>query len=126
MALKKELYYSMFREKITHVRPYGIRKQLNTRADVIKITDSTKGTNFFRIEYEDAKSKDLHRVTSPSDTEIEAYCSGVDAERERFLNVLSSTCDKGTIQRILDYQEYSLKRSLEKKDIRYGLLNGVK
>lgn len=121
MALRKELYYTMLREKPS----YRIKKPIKTRADVIKVSDLSKGTHFFRIEYENAKSKDLHRLTSPSDSEIEAYCSGVDAERERFLNVLSSTCDKRTLQNILDYHEYSIKRSLEKRNIRYGLLNGV-
>ncbi|MGE7920685.1 hypothetical protein ACQKM9_17370 [Viridibacillus sp. NPDC093762] len=69
---------------------------------ITKIDEPYSYVSEYRIEYEGAfwQKKGVFL-----DNEIEAFCSGVDAERERFMDMLDNYCNEDTIQlikRLLD------------------------
>ncbi len=111
MADKKRIVHSIDRDLTACAPPRWLQKKNIKKVKVIEVTQEFELYSNFYIEYDNTFSKTFQGYLRPSDNEIEAYCSGVDAERERFLAVLGSICDDETMKKIDSYQAHLLKRS---------------
>jgi len=100
--LKEGLYYEDIknREAVIASPPDWIAKKISKAVKIKRIDQPFEIYSDFTIEYDGTVSEVFQKHEPPTDDEIEAYCAGVDAERERIIDVLVDFCDKETIDNI--------------------------
>lgn len=92
----------MVKETIKHRKiiiaeaPSWISREIIKEVKITQI-DSFHVPSVFEISYDGVFYQFQH---SPTDNEVEAFCEGVESERERFLYMLADYLDEKTYQEI--------------------------
>lgn len=97
----KGLEKIMIKETIKHRKiivakaPSWISREEIKEIKITQIDHVFSSESDFNISYEGAHCTFQHPLT---DNEVEAFCEGVESERDRIHNILADYCDEKTLQ----------------------------
>jgi|APAga8741244001_1050109.scaffolds.fasta_scaffold02395_4 hypothetical protein len=94
----------VFREVLQSKPPNWKAEKISKEVKIIEIEDPFGTETEFTVHYEGAISKSLYSF--PTEKEIELFCNGVDAERERFIDMLADILSDESLDR---YMKNSIK-----------------